>query len=201
MEGGRKDAEQWPPHYSRRHIWPCPPRGHQTHPVFYGQKTFHFFPYLYMLREKIPLLRSESGNQFSPDPPCGSQGLNSGHPAWWLRHLAFPQVTFCGLSSFAREHCITSPLALTGKWKLRSGGGITCRPQLSRLYWLSADLGLVLLPGSYCIIQTQLLAGGLPGETGPPSCLHPCLSQPSASSQTPGYQRVKLAHPLPELQE
>lgn len=56
------------------------------------------------------LLRSEYGNQFFPLPRHGSQGLNSGRPAWRLSHLAYPQITFCGLPNFACEHCITSSL-------------------------------------------------------------------------------------------
>lgn len=64
------------------------------------------------------LLRSKYANQFSPPshpPPCGPQGLSSGHQAWWLSRLACLQITFCGFPSFAHERRITSSLALTGK--------------------------------------------------------------------------------------
>lgn len=112
-----------------------------------------------------------------------------------------PSDGFLWAPSFAQEHPITSSLALAGKWTLRSGGGITCRPQLSQLYLLSADLGLVLLPGSYCIIQTQLLAGGPPGRNRPPF-LPPPLSLP-AQRFLPNtrFPENNLAHPFPELQE
>lgn len=99
----------------RRDSWFYPPRGHQKHPISLSTKNVPFIS-LFLRVEKIHATEIKICKSVPPPPPpCEPQGLNSGHQAWWLDHLACLQITFCGFPSFAQEHCMTSSSALAGK--------------------------------------------------------------------------------------
>lgn len=107
----------------------------------------------------------------------GSQGLNSGHLARWLSHLACPQITFCGLPSFAREHCITSSLALAGKVEAK----VKLRDYLQGLNYPGFCFYLLIWPW-FCYPGVTVLSKHNCWQEGslrnrPPSGLHP-LSLP-----------------------
>jgi hypothetical protein len=186
VEGVEKGKPgQWSRHCSQEVQLALPSSGpSKTSSLFIDKKKFHFFSYFCVLREKI------DATEIRIWKSGGSQGLNSGHLARWLSHLACPQITFCGLPSFAREHCITSSLALAGKVEAK----VKLRDYLQGLNYPGFCFYLLIWPW-FCYPGVTVLSKHNCWQEGslrnrPPSGLHPCLSQSSISSQPPGYQRV-----------